>query len=736
MDHSPHWDRLLRKRLSRRRLIGTSATGLVASAMGGCSFDFLKPPPPTVTPRPRSAPSDPMPEPYDGAHGMSRWSRHARIANAAGLGEDPTEEEMRQIIRVLLTQHVSVVEADTVLSDWISEEEFHLMMVAARHFNGMVHGAGLHVVWYYPSLEILSSDAIEGPSFYKLHPDWAQVSLVGQPNVFVGGAEELKHIFWVEDGVESMWLSPNSPWRDYFLTRVKWIAQTGADGIWPDVPLYFDPVHLWCDTSKWAKEAFKSATGLDTPTRLDWSNPTWRRWVEWRHRNLNQWCLDIAAAGRSVNPDFETFIETVTCDHMDATTMGLDGAYLRLAEGVTQAWEVDTVSDDFSMYYATDDDWICMIAIYKFCRAASGRKPAWTFTKGWEPEDAAQVIAECLATGCNPYEVQVPGKTIGVSPEMRTRWYGFVRANTARLFDARSLAKVALYHSSASRDYVAPARDETPSSGVYSSTDNPFPRKHWWSIRPADSRYAIQWLGEYTGMLKALVHAHIPFDVLTSPTLEAADLQDFRVLVAPDLQAVSDNEATIIRHFVYEGGTLLVTGPNPTGWNEYGDERPDYALADVLGISRRAQQAVPGGRAYGAGRCVYFPDLPGLQYLRNSTRSAYERVIGTVRQSSPVLLTTDADPRVHIEARELKDEWILHMSNLTGVRGTQGFTVTPTSFSVSVEIPEGREPSVVGITTPDRPTPEVETVPFSAADGFVTFAVSVRQYGLAVITWQ
>src|SRR5262249_23282718 len=213
--------------------------------------------------------------------------------------------------------------------------------------------------------------------------------------------------------------------------------------------------------------------GLDLPKEEDWNDPVWRRWIEWRHRNLNQFLLDIAATGRSVNPEFETFVESVTCDYQDATKIGLDGAYLRLSEGITHSWEVDAISDHTAMRHANEDDWACMISMYKYCRAASGNKPAWAFGYGLLPDDAEQVMAEILVAGCNPYEVKIPEKTVGVDAAMRTRMYSFVEANTARILDAERLRHVALFHSSPSRDYANPQLHPPPASGLYATTKKP-----------------------------------------------------------------------------------------------------------------------------------------------------------------------------------------------------------------------------------------------------------------------
>jgi hypothetical protein len=722
------WATWLRRRVQRRQLLragGTAALGLAALQLAGCAGPA---PSPALAPRVRlSQRGDAGAADAAGKYkkGMSEWSRHARLANAS-FGEDPDREELEAIVQNLADAKVSVVEADSLLSDWLTDDEFENAMLVATEFNRLVHGAGMKVVWYYPSLEVISPGGERGPSFYKSNPDWAQISLWGEPNVFYGGGV----VFWVDPGAESVWLSPNGPWRSYYLNRVKRLAQTGADGIWPDVPLYPTFVVDWCDHSVHAQEAFKADTGYALPTDDDWNDPIWRRWVEWRHRNLNQYLLDIAAAGRAVNPDFEVFVETVTCDYLDATSIGLDGGYLRLAEGITQVWEVDAVSDSDAMRPATENEWLCMISMYKYGRAASGTKPAWAFDYGLQEDDAALVMAEALISGCNPYEVKIPEKTAGVSHAMRKRMYSFVEANTRQIFDARSLADVALYHSSASRDYVAPSKG----SGKYGSTKKPEGIKEWWSVAERDSVYEKEWLGEYRGLLKVLIHAHIPFDVLTSPTLRAEDLDGYKLLLLPDVQAMSDQEAAIIREFVRAGGAVLATGPSPSGRNEYGDARPDLALADVLGFSngqrvpRRHQNQVGDGAAF------YCVDLLGKDYLEDGTRASFEELVGTIEQVARPAAVVDGDRRIHTEARELDGDTILQFTNFIGVDGT--FQRVPTTVAIRMAVPAGKQPRAVEISSPDNPTPDREPMPFAVEDGELRFTIPLEQYALVVVSWE
>ncbi|MFA8328921.1 hypothetical protein ACEPT7_05610 [Burkholderia ubonensis] len=701
--------------LPRRRFLARSAALALGSRLPAWSRVLL------VTPAALGAGA----RDAHAAGGFGDWSQHARAADAS-FGAGPDDSELQAIISSLASQNVSVVETDTVLSNWMSDADFSAAMADAARFNQMVHAAGLKVVWYYPSLEVISVGGANGPSMYKTHSDWVQVGLNGQPNVFTGSL-----VFWVDPNDESAWMSPNGPWRQAYLDRIKLLAQTGTDGIWPDVPIYFNGVVDWSDASSWGKAAFKADTGLDLPATADWNDPYFRRWVEWRHRNLSKFQLDIAAAARSVNPAIQLFVETVTCDYHDATLIGLDGAYLRAASGITQVWEIDVLSNSDAMRYAQENDWICLISMCKYARAASAGKPAWSFSYGKQEDDAVQVMAEVLAAGCSPFEVQVPGKTVGVGAAMRTRMYAFVQANSARLFDAAPLANVALYHSSASRDYVNPSIG----NGLYCTTAQPDSASDWWSTTDTDSCYQQQWLGEFRGMVKALVHAHVPFSVVTSPAFSAADLAGIKALLLPDLEAVSDNEAALVRQFVNGGGTIVVTGPNPTGLNEFGDARADFALADVLGFHKGG--ALPASRqaAFGAGRMVYFSDLPGKQYLLNGMQADSGRIVGALAGSAVPVVATDADRRIHVEANQLGNEMLLHFTNFM-FTASGVFQVQTTNFNVSATPPAGKRVTAVSVSSPDNADASLQPVPFSANGNTVTFALSVRQYSLVVLSLQ
>jgi len=67
------------------------------------------------------------------------------------------------------------------------------------------------------------------------------------------------------------------------------------------------------------------------------------------------------------------------------------------------------------------------------------------------------------------------------------------------------------------------------------------------------------------------------------------------VLILPNLGAMSDEQVAAVRRFAQRGGALIATGQTSL-FDQWGDARRDFALADLLGVSRGR----PGGEAAGA----------------------------------------------------------------------------------------------------------------------------------------
>jgi hypothetical protein len=90
----------------------------------------------------------------------------------------------------------------------------------------------------------------------------------------------------------------------------------------------------------------------------------------------------------------------------------------------------------------------------------------------------------------------------------------------------------------------------------------------------------------YTGFMHALIRARIPY---LPVNIEHIDRQPgLQTLILPNVGAMSDAHAAAIRRFVDRGGSLVATGETSL-YDQWGDPRRDFALADLFGCHRAAE---------------------------------------------------------------------------------------------------------------------------------------------------
>ncbi len=107
----------------------------------------------------------------------------------------------------------------------------------------------------------------------------------------------------------------------------------------------------------------------------------------------------------------------------------------------------------------------------------------------------------------------------------------------------------------------------------------------------------------WQGITQALVRARIPYLPLHADHIER-DSSKFKLLILPAVAALSDEQVAGVKRFVEKGGSLICTGETSL-YNEWGDQRPDYALADLYGTHFIKQDASSN---------VQLPKLSGNAY--------------------------------------------------------------------------------------------------------------------------
>ena len=101
------------------------------------------------------------------------------------------------------------------------------------------------------------------------------------------------------------------------------------------------------------------------------------------------------------------------------------------------------------------------------------------------------------------------------------------------------------------------------------------PEGEWPGLAPA-----LDYRGEFTGQVKALLRAHVPIRV----ALEDDILRNIAVLLLPNTACMSRRLCERVRRFVRAGGGLLATYETSL-YDENGRKRDDFGLADVFGVS-------------------------------------------------------------------------------------------------------------------------------------------------------
>jgi hypothetical protein len=213
-------------------------------------------------------------------------------------------------------------------------------------------------------------------------------------------------------------------------------------------------------------------------------------------------------------------------------------------------------------------------------RAVMGRKPvAGIFSVGLEEpyrwKDSVQTepevqlwVADATAHGMRPWVT----KFSGVVYDRRwlpivERIYDWHYRHERYLRNERSLARVALLHSEQTEAFHPGMAD---------------------GARHAD---------HVLGMYQALVEARVPFDMVHEALLTPDRLDQYRLLVLADAAALSVPQCEAIRRYLQRGGSLIATFATSL-FDEVGVQRPDFALADVFGVSYGGRVEGPMHNSY------------------------------------------------------------------------------------------------------------------------------------------
>ncbi len=140
------------------------------------------------------------------------------------------------------------------------------------------------------------------------------------------------------------------------------------------------------------------------------------------------------------------------------------------------------------------------------------------------------------------------------------------------------------------------------------------------------------------GMYHALIEARMPFEMLHDRTLDTAGR--FKLLLLPNIAALSNEQCAQLRRFVESGGSVLATYETSL-YDEKGDRRTDFGLADVFGVSwgKTLDGPIPNSYLRVEENARRHPMMKGLEDAGLLINGTYQVDVEPTAQFEPPLLT-------------------------------------------------------------------------------------------------
>jgi hypothetical protein len=405
---------------------------------------------------------------------------------------------------------------------------------------------------------------------YDSHPDWIAVD-----------AEGRKRRHWASP---DLWVTcALGPYNFEFMTEVtrEIVSLYGVDGIFSN--RWSGSGMCYCEH---CMKNFKSFAGMDLPRSVDPQDPKRRAYIVWRQQRLFElWRLwDSVIKKTNSAACFIANAGGGALSGLDMKTIGELAPTLfadrQARRGVAPPWTNGKNGKEY--------------------RATLGRKPiVGIFSVGLEEpyrwKDSVQNAAEIriwvmdgIANGLRPWFTKFSGT----------------------LYDRRWLKVVEdiyAWHHRCER-YL---RNEAPVARVgmvYSQQTAAF----YGGPRAAEK------VEDHTlGFYHALVEARIPFEMVHDRLLDPEHLDGFKVLVLPNIAALSNDQCGQLRGYLRRGGSLVATHETSL-YDEWGVRREDFGLGDVFRARFKGRIEGPMRNSYlriekDAVSQQYHPLLAGLE---------------------------------------------------------------------------------------------------------------------------
>ncbi|HEX2034214.1 MAG TPA: alpha-amylase family protein, partial [Chloroflexota bacterium] len=389
--------------------------------------------------------------------------------------------------------------------------------------------------------------------FYRQHPDWFAVDAAGQP--YRAGSFGAQ----AEPFYTACIAGPY--YREYLPNVLREICERYApDGFSDNSWAGLGRNSGICQCASCRRSFAEFSGGLELPRVKDWDDPTYRRWIEWSYAlRATLWALNNETTKRYGGPH---------CEWSGMNSGSLAGQSASFRDWRHMTSHARIIFLDFQGRHDDGPLWTNGEA-GKIIRAVMG-------------EDAP--IPESMAMYHNVGTGGAPSFRLSAKPEPEVRlWFAEAVAGGIRPW---------WHHIGADHEDRRQFRTAGPLFTWHERHERYLrDRQHLAAVGVVYSQRAIDFFGRddpaerceapLRGVGQALIRARIPYAMVHADLIPTAP-DRYRVLVLPNVGALSDAQVQALRRYVAAGGGLLATGETSL-YDEWGDRRDDFALGDLFG---------------------------------------------------------------------------------------------------------------------------------------------------------
>jgi hypothetical protein len=390
---------------------------------------------------------------------------------------------------------------------------------------------------------------------YENHPDWRRIAT---DTTAIPQVDMKKH---PHGGM----LCLLGPYGDFFIDVLAEILTQ-----FPDVDAFsFDGLHhgggCWC---KHCRDNYRKETGKEIP-KADMNDPAFRRYQHWADRRLEELVRRMQTRLKGIKPTVALVTWT--------TNAGRFGHFLSIPRNMPARMNLLLDAPDQEFWLDETNRGTTIV-------------PAFANAYIWATTNHRVAFSEpYILTHGNPYgrdsfpphEIlrrMMLALTYGAAPSIAVAQPKNLQQELYNCMDEVQRCKPWLSHKAPERWAALVMSD---------NTRNFYGR----SAGQVEERY----LAAVFGTFRTAVEEHLPVTVINDWNLNAADLAGYKVLILPNTACLDDAQVAAIDGFVKNGGGL-VASLDTSLFDEYGDPRANFALADVLGVAYRGLPATAEGK--------------------------------------------------------------------------------------------------------------------------------------------